>query len=51
MRIPIILMLAIIVLTPANIHDVAWQAIGQLEAAITGHGAPAGQSTEVASLR
>jgi hypothetical protein len=52
MRFPIIIMLAIILLTPANIHDVAWQAVGQVEAAIAGiTAAPAGHSTEVASLR
>jgi hypothetical protein len=51
MRIPIILMLAIVVLTPANIHDVAWHALGQIEAAITGTSVPAADSTEVASLR
>lgn len=49
MRIPIIIMLAVIVLTPANIHDVAWQAFGQLQAAIgMTHGAG---STQVASIR
>jgi hypothetical protein len=47
MRIPIIIMLAVIVFTPANIHDVAWQAIGQLQAAIgITHGA---DTTQVAS--
>jgi hypothetical protein len=51
MRLPIIIMLAVILLTPANIHDVAWQAVGQLQAAIGMSSAPAVESTEVASLR
>jgi hypothetical protein len=50
MRLPIIIMLAVIILTPANIHDVAWQAVGQLQAAI-GMSPATGDATEVASLR
>lgn len=36
MRLPILLMLAVIVFTPANLREVATDAIGQLQAAMQG---------------
>lgn len=54
MRLPLILILAIVLLTPANIHDVAWKAVGQLETAVGfAHPGEAGPvpSTQVASLK
>ena len=48
MRLPIILMLAVIVFTPANIGEVARDAFGQAQAIVTDYlGAP---TTEVAEL-